>query len=381
MNAPPDNSKLTRLDALATLIEKLGAKFGQRFERFEDFMTFKYDERPMRVAAAEEVKSWLEAKDETFAGDSLKKLVARLGETSIWGRFTPRQFKAYLEEKDELDTWARELRGIVMSFSEIETIPHHGSDDRTRFEALLEQYFAKLDMLSNLGAKGTAPANSRPISSAFPAAANIACIPDIKHEALSLLAYHELLEKPVVGWGPKAYLHWVDELYELGKALTAYFGELKSLEMYQITAFVVFAKYLLKQSGEPLVRLIQSRKKLILQGPPGTGKTYLAEERIAPGLLAGMLEDDDGDVSKESADERVVSLAQFESLIKSERGKEDPAKTPRVVKELVQFHASYDYEDFVRGYRASEGGADGVSFDLVDGPFARMATLAAYYPE
>lgn len=380
MNAPPESLKLDRAEALAILIEQLGAKFGKRFEKFENFMTFKYDERKVREDAAEKVKRWLDGEGEDSVGESLKRLSGQLASVSMWGQFTPGQFKAYLEATDDLDRWAGELRDIVASFADINSVPHRTSTDRNRFKKLLEQYFEQLAVLSSLDVNGTAPANSRPISSAFPAAAHIACIPDIKHDALELLAKHKLVEKPSVGWGPDAYLHWVDELYELGEALIAYFADVESLEMYEITAFVVFAKYLLEQSGEPLVRLIESRKKLILQGPPGTGKTYLAEERIATGLVAGLLDDDESDVSKRDSDKRVVSLAQFESLIKSS-GDEDPANKPRVVKELVQFHASYDYEDFVRGYRASEGGADGVGFELVDGPFARMATLAAYYPD
>ena len=81
--------------------------------------------------------------------------------------------------------------------------------------------------------------------------------------------------------------------------------------------------------------LLKEKKQVIFQGPPGTGKTFVAQE-LARHLAGG--------------EERC---------------------------RLVQFHPSYSYEDFVRGYRPTlpEDGQPG--FDLKDGPFMQIARQAA----
>lgn len=81
---------------------------------------------------------------------------------------------------------------------------------------------------------------------------------------------------------------------------------------------------------------LRRRRALLLQGPPGTGKTYLAR-RLAWLLL-------------EARDEARI--------------------------ELVQFHPSYGYEDFVLGFRP---GADG-QFQLVPGVLPLLCQRAAQDP-
>ena len=84
------------------------------------------------------------------------------------------------------------------------------------------------------------------------------------------------------------------------------------------------------------LKLLDSRKNLILQGPPGTGKTFIAR-RLAWCLIG-------------HRDNRPV--------------------------EMVQFHQSYAYEDFVQGYRPADGGG----FELRDGVFHRFCTRARSRP-
>jgi len=83
---------------------------------------------------------------------------------------------------------------------------------------------------------------------------------------------------------------------------------------------------------------LEAKRNLILQGAPGVGKTFLARR-----LAYALLQDKD--------DNRV---------------------------EVVQFHPSYTYEDFVRGYRPTEQAGQ---FVLRDGPFLRFCNRAISDPE
>ncbi len=79
--------------------------------------------------------------------------------------------------------------------------------------------------------------------------------------------------------------------------------------------------------------LIKRKKQVIFQGPPGTGKSYLAE------IFATFLANGNTD--------------QFE---------------------VIQFHPSYSYEDFVQGYRPSPNIGH---FDLKDGVFKEICRKAS----
>ena len=95
--------------------------------------------------------------------------------------------------------------------------------------------------------------------------------------------------------------------------------------------------FLLPTHFDRLLTSLKSRKNLILQGPPGTGKTFIAR-RLAWCLI----------------------------------GHEDNEPI-----EMVQFHQSYAYEDFVQGYRPNEKGG----FDRKPGVFHRFCERARANPD
>ncbi len=85
-----------------------------------------------------------------------------------------------------------------------------------------------------------------------------------------------------------------------------------------------------------LMDLLAYKKNLVLQGPPGVGKTFVADQ------LAYLV-----------------------------LGAKDSSRLKR-----VQFHQSYAYEDFVRGYRPKESGG----FDYRDGPMFEFCEHARRDP-
>lgn len=93
-----------------------------------------------------------------------------------------------------------------------------------------------------------------------------------------------------------------------------------------------------KKDLKRLISLLENKKNLILKGAPGVGKTFIAK-RLAHVMM----------------------------------GEKDETRI-----QMVQFHQSYSYEDFIEGFRPK---AEGESFELKQGPFVNFARTAARDPE
>ncbi len=88
-----------------------------------------------------------------------------------------------------------------------------------------------------------------------------------------------------------------------------------------------------------IIELVQRKRQLIFFGPPGTGKTYLAEK------LARYLTSESGNY------------------------------------QLVQFHPSYSYEDFVEGFRPQVDEKGNLTYALTPGPLKLLAEAARNAPD
>ena len=96
----------------------------------------------------------------------------------------------------------------------------------------------------------------------------------------------------------------------------------------------------------PQYNLLLSNKQLIMNGAPGTGKTYSARNIIADIL--------------------------FDTLCESENKKEEIKK---VRMDMVQFHPSYDYTDFIDGIRPDLSGNE-LKYSLKNGSFKSFCRRA-----
>ena len=98
------------------------------------------------------------------------------------------------------------------------------------------------------------------------------------------------------------------------------------------TASSLMAEFKRSQLEEKCVKLLKSNHNLVLTGAPGTGKTFAAKK------IAELMED--------------------------------------ATWELVQFHPSYDYTDFVEGLRPVMNSRRGIGFERKDGVFKEFCKQA-----
>lgn len=108
---------------------------------------------------------------------------------------------------------------------------------------------------------------------------------------------------------------------------------------YSVEDILAEGVFLSEAELNQILNRLLSKKAMILQGPPGVGKTFLARKLGYAALKA-------------VDDERL---------------------------EMVQFHQSYSYDDFVRGYRPMPGKAG--SFGLQNGIFYNFCKKAMQDPE
>jgi 5-methylcytosine-specific restriction protein B len=157
---------------------------------------------------------------------------------------------------------------------------------------------------------------------------------------------------------PQDYQYWVQVPYFARKFATGAEATLEPLlddeedvepdttddavavEKYTLGNIVDEGCFLSREVLETALQRLSEKKNIILQGPPGTGKTWLAK-RLAYALIG-------------TKDRTIVR-----SRVRS-----------------VQFHPSLSYEDFVRGWRPTDGG----KLELADGILLKMVQAALAVP-
>ncbi len=111
-------------------------------------------------------------------------------------------------------------------------------------------------------------------------------------------------------------------------------------------------------------------KQMILQGPPGTSKTYSAKEFLK--FMAGNCSEED------------LAAMQIIDYTKKDKYCDKLIKeniAPEIAWDIVQFHPSYGYEDFIRGIQVStKQDSETISYETVNKVLGNIAELAKEYP-
>ena len=102
-----------------------------------------------------------------------------------------------------------------------------------------------------------------------------------------------------------------------------------------------------EHSKNMIIEKLRLNKQIVLYGPPGTSKTYTAKK-----LAVQMLSEEDIDESEVS---ELFKDFQNEGVL-----------------DLVQFHPSYAYEDFVQGIKPTTNSKGTISYEVRDGIFKKM---------
>lgn len=98
-------------------------------------------------------------------------------------------------------------------------------------------------------------------------------------------------------------------------------------------------------------RILQYKKQIVLYGPPGTGKTFLAR--------------------------KLASIFYVNEYLKNK----DPSEIFEILQnagfvDIVQFHPSYSYEDFVEGIRPITDEKSMINYKIQDGIFKKLCLAA-----
>lgn len=119
--------------------------------------------------------------------------------------------------------------------------------------------------------------------------------------------------------------------------------------------------------------------QMVMQGPPGTSKTYSTK-----GLLRYIAAGTENDEMVSKDELKLYQITDYEDASKMSKWVEanGAGTAPAIAWDIVQFHPSYGYEDFVRGIEVSTNrndasGISTISYETTNKILGRMAEYAS----
>lgn len=105
---------------------------------------------------------------------------------------------------------------------------------------------------------------------------------------------------------------------------------------------------------EPITKILEAKKQVILQGAPGTGKTYATAE-----------------LALRTIGEKQIDFSDREAVMQAYKAAE---KRGQIV--FTTFHQSLDYEEFIEGIKPIPNNDKDIAYDVMPGMFLKLCEKA-----
>ena len=150
--------------------------------------------------------------------------------------------------------------------------------------------------------------------------------------------------------------------------ITAKAGDVvkKVIDGISVSAKMEVVKKMARTDYETIMRTMNIHQ-MVLQGPPGTSKTYGAKEFILKQIDSRFTLDEN---EKELNDHQITDDMYDDNW-------QPPAEGTDLFWDIVQFHPSYGYEDFVRGITVETNEENKIAYKTVDKILGKIVRIAS----
>lgn len=156
------------------------------------------------------------------------------------------------------------------------------------------------------------------------------------------------------------------------RRLLQFLASQPELEGFDTLQIMHFLEWLLRSKPDGRKSLLERSLNCIFYGPPGTGKTWTALHEVRKRLLDRNFGPEKAQQYQEAVEQNDGPRTRELAALLQEEGKE--GEGPFI--DIVTFHQSYSYEDFVEGIRPEVAPGGGLRYEIRDGVFKRACQRA-----